>query len=131
MHLWACFPYFNCLCHLIHLIIQPNFQPCLEVEEISQEASKSSYKYLTWYCCLTCTDARRDVWEGPIVTEPNKGDMSIERRIVGERPTATENGTYKLAFWYYFLITFFFFWSTSGRYVYSGTWFSNQWWYLQ
>ena len=74
------------------MIIQPNFQACLRVEESSQEASKSSYRY------LTCTDARRDVWEGPIVTEPKKGDMSIERRIVGERPTATENGTYKLAF---------------------------------
>ena len=80
------------------MIIQPNFQACLRVEESSQEASKSSYKYLTWYYFLTCTDAKRDVWEGPIVTGPNEGDMSIERRIVGERPTTTENGMYKLAF---------------------------------
>ena len=34
---------FTSVCHLIHLIIQPNFQACLRVEEISQEASKSSY----------------------------------------------------------------------------------------
>ena len=79
---------------------------CLSVEESSQEASKSSYKYLTWYHFLTCTDVKRDVWEGPIMTEPNKDDMSIERRNVGERPTTTENGMYKSAFWYYFLIPF-------------------------
>ena len=36
------------LCHLSHLIIQPDFQACLSIEESSQEASKSSYKYLTW-----------------------------------------------------------------------------------
>ena len=34
---------FTILYHLIHLIIQPDFQPCLDVEEISQEASRSSH----------------------------------------------------------------------------------------
>jgi len=81
------------LCYLIHLFIQPNFQPCLSVEESSQEASKSSYKYLTWYYFLTCTDAKRDVWED---SEPNKDDMSIERRNVGEGPMTTGGGMYKL-----------------------------------
>ena len=104
--MWACIAYI-CLSLSSHsLIIQPNFQVCLSVEESSQEASKSSYKYLTWYDFLTCTDVKRDVWEGPIMTEPNKDDMSIERRNVGERPTTTENGMYKSALWYYFLIPF-------------------------
>ena len=80
------------------MIIQPNFQVCLSVEESSQEGSKSSHKYLTWYYFLGCTDVKSDVWEDPIITEANKDDMSIERRNVGERPTTTENGMYKLAF---------------------------------
>jgi hypothetical protein len=83
--------------HLIHLIIQPNFQDHLSVEESSQ-ASKSSYKYLTWYYFLTCIDVKRDVWEGPVMTGPNKDDMFIERGNVSERPTTTENSMYKLAF---------------------------------
>ncbi|EDR06794.1 uncharacterized protein LACBIDRAFT_299673 [Laccaria bicolor S238N-H82] len=52
----------------------PNFQACLRVDGSSQEA-----------------DVMRDVWEGPIMTEPNEDDMSIERRNVGERPTTTVN----------------------------------------
>ena len=92
----------NALVSMFHIyspfFIQPNFQACLRIEESSQEASKSSYKYLTWYYFLTCTDVKRDVWEGPIMTEHNKDDMSIERRNVGERPTTTENGMYKSAF---------------------------------
>ena len=79
------------------LIIQPNFLVCLSVEESSQEASKSSYKYLTWYYFLACTDVKKDVWEGPIMTELNKGGMSIERRAVGERHPIMKNGMYKLA----------------------------------
>ena len=120
---------------------------CLGVEESSQEASKSNYKYLTWYYLSIQTDVKRDVWEvipssfrpcvgndddksddghpacvvlsssvsdvtadtewlaspdadaeGPKRTEPNKDDMSIERRNIGERPTTTENGMYQLAF---------------------------------
>ena len=71
---------------------------CLSVKESSQEASKSSYKYVTWYSFLICTDVKRDVCEGPKMSEPNKDDMSIERRNVGERPTTTENGIYQLAF---------------------------------
>ena len=43
------------------------------------------------------------------MTEPNKDDMSIERRNVGERPTTTGGGMYKLAHWIYFLITYYFF----------------------
>ena len=79
------------------MIIQPTFEACLTIEESSQEESKSSYKYLTWYYFLTCTDVKRDVREGPIMTETNKDDVSIERIKVAERPT-TENGMYKLAF---------------------------------
>ena len=79
------------------MIIQPNFQACLRVEESSQEASKSGYKYLTWYC-LTCTDAKRDVWEDPIMTESDRDDKPIERGIVGERPTTTGGGMYKVVF---------------------------------
>ena len=71
---------------------------CLGVEESSQEASESSHKDLAWYYFLASTDIKRDVWEGPIMTEPNKDDMSIERRNVGGRPTTTENGMYKPAF---------------------------------
>ena len=85
------------LYHLIHVIIQHNFQACLRVEECLQEASQSSYIYLTWYYFLTCTDAKRDL-QKPIMAEPNKDDMSIERRNVGKRSTATQNGMYKLAF---------------------------------
>jgi hypothetical protein len=85
------------LCHHLHLIIQPNFEACLSVEKSSEEASKSSYKYLTWYYFLTCTDTKRDVWEDFIMTEPNNDDMSIERRNVGERLTTTGGGMYKLA----------------------------------
>ena len=70
---------------------------CLSVEESSQEGSEPSYKYLTWYYFLACTDVKKDVWEAPIMTEFNKGDMSHERRNVGERHTVTENGMYKLA----------------------------------
>ena len=88
-----------CLSSSSHeLIIQPNFQVGPSVEESPQEASKSSYKYLTWYYFLTCTDVKTDVWEGPVMTERKKDDMSIERRNVGERPTTTENGMYKSAF---------------------------------
>ena len=79
------------------LIIQPNFQVGLSVEESSQEASKSSYKYSTWYYFLACTDVKKDVSEGPIMTELNKGGMSIERRNVGERHPIMKNGMYKLA----------------------------------
>jgi len=32
------------------------------------------------------------------MTDPNKGDMSSERRNVGERPTTTENCMSRLAF---------------------------------
>ena len=32
------------------------------------------------------------------MTEPNKEDMSVERRNVGERPKTTENGMYKFPF---------------------------------
>ncbi|EDR06816.1 uncharacterized protein LACBIDRAFT_299706 [Laccaria bicolor S238N-H82] len=46
----------------------PNFHVCLSVEEEP--------------------NVKRDVQEGPIMTEPN---MSIEKRNVGERPTTTEN----------------------------------------
>ena len=74
------------------LVIQPSFQVGLSDKESSQEASKSSYKYLTWYYILACTDIKKDVWKGPIMTELNKGGMSIERRNVGERHTITENG---------------------------------------
>ncbi|EDR06801.1 uncharacterized protein LACBIDRAFT_299688 [Laccaria bicolor S238N-H82] len=52
----------------------PNFHVCLSVEECSQEP-----------------DVKRGVWEGPIMTEPNKDDMSIVRRNVVERPTTTKN----------------------------------------
>ena len=89
------------------MIIQANFQVCLSVEESSQEASKSNYKYLTWYYLLIQTDVKRDVWEGPKTTKPNKDDMSVERRNVGERPTTTENGMFKLALEYYFMIFYF------------------------
>ena len=82
---------------------------CLSVEESSQEASESSHKDLTRYYFLASTDIKRDVWEGPIMTEPNKDDMSIERRNVGERPTTTGFGMYKPAHWNYFLITYYFF----------------------
>ena len=90
-------------------MIQPNFQVCLRVEEGSQETSKSSYKYLMWHHFLTCTDARGDVWEDPIMTKSNKDNKSIERRNVGGKPTMTEDGVYKLAFQYYFFITFYFY----------------------
>ena len=79
------------------MIIQPNFQACLSVGESSQEASKSSHKFLTWYSFLTCTDAKRDVWEDSIMTEPHEDGMSIERRNVGEGLTTTGGGMYKLA----------------------------------
>ena len=58
---------------------------------------------------LTCTDAKRDVGEDSIMTEPNEGGMSIERRNVGKRPTTTGEGIYKLAHRNYFLITSFLF----------------------
>ena len=80
------------------MIIQPNFQACVRIEESSQEASKSSYEYLTWYYFLTCTDVKRDVWEDSIMTESNKDNESIERRNVGDGPTMTGGGMYKLAF---------------------------------
>ena len=89
---------FTILHHLIHLIIQPTFQACLSIEESLQEASKSSYKYSTWYYSLTYTDVKRDVLEGLIMTEPNQDDMAMERRDVIEKPTTTENGMQKLAF---------------------------------
>ncbi|EDQ98654.1 uncharacterized protein LACBIDRAFT_298369 [Laccaria bicolor S238N-H82] len=73
----------------------PNFQVCLSIEEGSQEPSISSYKYSTWYYFLICTDVKRDVQEGPILTEPNKDDMSIVRRNVVEKPITTKNGTEK------------------------------------
>ena len=41
------------------------------------------------------------------MTEHKKGDMSIERRNAGERPTTTESGMCKLAHQNYFLITFY------------------------
>ena len=43
------------------------------------------------------------------MTESRKIDKSIERRNVGDRPTMTAGGVYKLAFQYYFLINFYFF----------------------
>ena len=43
------------------------------------------------------------------MTESNKDDKSIERRNASDRPTMTEDGVYKPAFQYYFLITFYFF----------------------
>ena len=49
------------------------------------------------YSFLTCTDANRDVWEDPITTEPNRDDMSIERRKAGEMLTTTGGGMYRLA----------------------------------
>ena len=90
------------LCHLIHLIIQPNFQACLSVEESSQESSESSYKHRTWYYFLTCTDAKWDVWEDSIITTAG--------RDVGERLTTTGGGMYKLVhqncFFHYLLFVF-------------------------
>ena len=32
------------------------------------------------------------------MTKPNKDDVSVERRNVGESPTTAGNGMYKLAF---------------------------------
>ena len=80
------------------MIIQPTFQACLSIEESLQEASKSIYKYSTWYYSLTYTDVKRDVLEGLIMTEPNQDVMSIERRNFGKRPTTTEDGMHNLAF---------------------------------
>ena len=42
------------------------------------------------------------------MTKLNKDDAFVERRNVGESPTTAGNGMYKLAFWYYFLITLYF-----------------------
>ena len=50
----------------------------------------------TWYCFLSCPDALGDVWEDPIMTEPNKDNLSVERRNLGERLTTTEDGMYNL-----------------------------------
>ena len=47
--------------------------------------------------------------EDPITTEPDRDDMSIERRNVGERPTTSENGMFKFALEYYFMIFYFFY----------------------
>ena len=62
-----------------------------------EEPSKLSYKYLTWYYFLTCTDAKWDVSEDSIMAEPNLDDMAIERRDAGKRLTTTGGGMYKLA----------------------------------
>ena len=80
------------------MIVQPDFWVHLSIEETLQEASKSSYKCLTCYYFLTCTDAKRDIWEDALMTESNTDDKSIERRNAGRRLTTTGGGMYKLAF---------------------------------
>ena len=46
-----------------------------------------------FYYFLTCTDAKRDIWEYPILTESNIDDKSIERRNAGKRLTTTGGAT--------------------------------------
>ena len=50
------------------------------------------------YYILTCTDPRRDVWKDPILTEPNKGDKSTEKRNVGGSLMTMGDGMYKYLF---------------------------------
>ena len=106
--------------HLIHLIIQPNFQACLgvDVEASPQKASKLTCKHLTSYCFLNCTDAKgREIW---VVTEANRDQKPIKRKNIGKRSLATGDGVYTLTFQYYLIITSFFPSGNSSKYVSQG-----------
>ena len=47
---------------------------------------------------LTCPDPRRDAWEDPMLTEPNKDDKTTERRNVDERLMNMGDGKYTFTF---------------------------------